>query len=36
MADKTGKNRARRLAKGWRKHLRRVKEVARRGGPARS
>jgi len=33
MARKTGKTKSKRLAKGWRKHLRRMKQAARKATP---
>jgi hypothetical protein len=34
MADKTGKSKPRRLSKGQRKHVRRLKQAARKTGTA--
>jgi hypothetical protein len=34
MADKTGKTKPKRLPQGWRKHVRRVKQAARKAGTA--
>jgi hypothetical protein len=34
MADKTSKTKPKRLSKGWRAHLRRVKQVASKTGVA--
>jgi hypothetical protein len=35
MADKTGKTKRKRLSKGQRKHVRRLKQAARKAGTAR-
>lgn len=34
MVDKTGKTKPKRLSKGWRAHMRRVKQTARKTGVA--